>query len=252
VIAVALALGVAKFGLLFAAVATGLPAGMTSLVLQSQGVFSLVFAVVLLGERPERRTVAGLALSAAGIAVVGFGLRGGPVVAFGLVLAAGAAWGLSNVVTRKAAPPDMLRFIVWVSVVAAPIDAVLSLILEGPERDLAALRKITPAVVAGVAFVAYGTTLFGFGVWSALLRKYGTSTVAPFAMLAPVFALTSGALVLQQPMHLTDAVGGVIVLAGVGLGLSRPARRAVSAASAPAPAAVVSASAGPPAPAAPS
>jgi O-acetylserine/cysteine efflux transporter len=223
VVAVGLALGVAKFGLLFAAMAAGLPAGLSALVLQSQAVFSVVFAVALLGERPGWRRVGGLVLASAGIAVVGLGVRGGPAGGFLLVLAAGAAWGLSNVATRRAAPPDLLRFIVWVSAVAAPVDAVLSLAIEGPGRDLAALRGITVSAVGATAFVAYGATLFGFGAWSALLRRYGASTVAPFAMLAPVCAVAAGALLLGQPVHATDVAGGAAVLCGIGLGLGRPA-----------------------------
>jgi drug/metabolite transporter (DMT)-like permease len=46
--------------------------------------------------------------------------------------------------------------------------------------------------------------------------------VAPFAMLAPVFAVASGALMLRQPVHPTDVVGGLGVLAGIALGLTRP------------------------------
>jgi O-acetylserine/cysteine efflux transporter len=225
VLAVGLALGVVKFGLLFAAMAAGMPAGLSALVLQSQAVFSVIFAVALLGERPGGRRVAGLVVAAGGIAVVGSGVRAGPLSAFALVLGAGAAWGLSNVATRRAAPPDMLRFMVWVSAVAAPVDLVLSVVLEGPGRDLAALRGLTLTGAAAIAYVAFVATLFGFGGWGALLRRYGASAVAPFAMLAPVFAVASGAVMLAQPVHFTDVVGGLGVLAGIGLGLTRPRSR---------------------------
>jgi len=221
VLAVGLALGVVKFGLLFAAMAAGMPAGLSALVLQSQAVFSVVFAVVLLRERPGARRVAGLVVAAAGNAVVGSGVPGGPLGAFAQVLGAGAAWGLANVAMRRAAPPDMLRFIVWVSAVAAPVDLVLSLVIEGPSRDLAALRGITLAGIGAVGYVTVVATLFGFGAWGALLRRYGASTVAPFAMLAPVFAILSGALWLGQPVRGTDLAGGALVLAGIAVTLIR-------------------------------
>ena len=230
VLAVGLALGVVKFGLLFAAMAAGMPAGLSALVLQSQAGFSVIFAVVLLGERPGARRVVGLVVAAAGIAVVGSGVRGGPPAAFALILGAGVAWGLSNVATRRAAPPDMLRFMVWVSAVAAPVDLVLSLVLEGPGRDLAALRGLTLTGVASLGYVTFVATLFGFGVWGALLRRYGASAVAPFAMLAPVFAVASGALILAQPVRPSDVIGGLFVLGGITLGLTRRSARAPSAA----------------------
>src|SRR5205814_10449345 len=109
----------------------------------------------------------------------------------------------------------------WVSAVAAPVDLVLSLVIEGPSRDLAALRGITLAGIGAVGYVTVVATLFGFGAWGALLRRYGASTVAPFAMLAPVFAILSGALWLGQPVRGTDLAGGALVLAGIAVTLIR-------------------------------
>ncbi len=226
VIAVALALGVAKFSLLFAGMAAGMPAGLSSLVLQSQAVFTTVFAVLLLRERPGRYQVAGLAVAALGIGVVAVRLGGGglPAGAFGLVVGAAVAWGLSNVATRLAAPTDTLRFMVWVSAVAAAPLAVLSLLVEGPAADLAALRAIDPAGAGALLFVALISTLAGFGAWGALIRRYGATTVAPFSMLVPVFGIASAALMLGEAVHVTDVAGGVLVVGGVLLGVLRPGR----------------------------
>ena len=226
VIAVALALGVVKFSLLFAGMAAGMPAGLSSLVLQSQAVFTMGFAVLLLRERPGRYQLAGLVVAALGIGVVATRLGGGglPAGAFGLVLGAAVAWGLSNVATRQAAPTDTLRFMVWVSAVAAAPLAVLSLLVEGPAADLAALRAIDPAAVGALLFVALISTLAGFGAWGALIRRYGATTVAPFSMLVPVFGIASAALFLGERVHGTDLAGGVLVVGGVLLGVLRPGR----------------------------
>src|SRR5262245_52039625 len=122
VIAVGILLGVVKFGLLFAGMAAGMPAGLSALVLQSQAIFTMAFAcvgrsrsseagdvagtTVLLGERPRARQLAGLAVAAGGIAVVASGVGSrGTATAFILVLGAGAAWGLANVAMRRAAAP---------------------------------------------------------------------------------------------------------------------------------------------------
>ena len=61
-------LGVVKFGLLFVSIDLGLPAGLSSLLLQLQVVFTIVFAGVVLGERPRREQVAGAAVAFAGLA----------------------------------------------------------------------------------------------------------------------------------------------------------------------------------------
>ena len=116
---VALTLGIVKFGLLFTGMAAGMPAGLSSLVLQTQALFTAVFAVVLLGERLGRRQVAGLVIAIAGIGLIALDLGAtSPIGAFVLVIGAAAMWGVSNVAVRRAAPPDMLRFMVWVSALA--------------------------------------------------------------------------------------------------------------------------------------
>jgi O-acetylserine/cysteine efflux transporter len=218
IVAVALSLAVAKFSLLFAGMAAGMPAGVSALVLQSQAVFTAVFAFVLLRERPSRRAVAGLVLASGGLVLVGLGSSVGPLAGFLLVVAAGVAWGLANVAMRRAAATDLLNFMVWVSAVATPVLLVLSLVVEGPESFSAALRSLSLVSVGAVAYVAYLSTLFAFGVWAALLRRYGAATVAPFAMLAPVFALGSAALLLGERLTWSALVGGGAVLVGVLLG----------------------------------
>ncbi|MCW8219189.1 EamA family transporter, partial [Streptomyces griseolus] len=140
IVGVGIALGVAKFGLLFIGMDRGMTAGLSSLVLQVQAVFTALFAALALGERPGGVRVVGMAvaLTGIGVAAVDEGADG-PVLAFVLVIAAAACWGVSNVLTRKAAPPDSLNFMVWVSTVPVLPLLVLSLLFEGWDRDVEAL-----------------------------------------------------------------------------------------------------------------
>ncbi|MDR7278130.1 EamA family transporter [Catenuloplanes atrovinosus] len=216
VIAVALALAVAKFSLLFFGIEAGMPAGLSSLVLQSQALFTTLFAVLLLGERPRRVQLLGLLIAAGGLAVVAARLGPDrPPAAFALVIGAAVAWGLSNVATRKASPPDALRFMVWVSAFGAVPLFALSLIVEGPAADLAALRTATVPAILAVLFIAFAATLGGFGAWGSLIKRYGASTVAPFSMLVPFFGMGSAALLLGEPIHAADVAGGTLVIGGV-------------------------------------
>src|SRR6478735_2828502 len=52
VVAYGFFLGVAQFGLLFAALAIGMPAGLASLVMQAQIFFTILFAALFMNERP--------------------------------------------------------------------------------------------------------------------------------------------------------------------------------------------------------
>ncbi|MEU6235495.1 EamA family transporter [Kitasatospora sp. NPDC047058] len=231
VLAVGFVLGVVKFGLLFLGMHAGMPAGLSSLVLQSQAVFTALFAGVLLRERPGRQRLAGLAIAFAGIGLCALdhGL-GGPVGAFALVILAAVAWGLSNVLTRKAAPPDALRWMVWVSAVPPLPLLALSLVVEGPAADLEALRGITPAGLGAIGYVGLVSTLFGFVAWSFLLRSYDATAVAPYSLLVPVFGMSSAWLLLGERVSPLAGCAALLVIAGIGITALRPGALAAAAA----------------------
>lgn len=235
VIGVGLALGVAKFGLLFIGMDRGMPAGLSSLVLQIQAVFTALLAAVVLHERPGRVRILGMAIALSGIALAAVDEgTSGPVLAFLLLIAAAACWGVSNVLTRKASPPDALNFMIWVSTVPVLPLLALSLLLEGPEADMEALRSLDWSGAGTIVYVAWGATVFGFGAWGFLLRHYPASAVAPFSLLVPVFGMSSAALLLDESVS-PLRWGAAVLLVG-GVALTSLSRAGVPGAPAPAPA----------------
>ncbi len=216
VIAVGLALGVAKFGLLFVGMDHGVPAGLSSLVLQSQVIFTLLFAVLVLRERPRRAQLAGIAIACVGMVLIMLdrGLAA-PLGALTLVIAAAACWGVSNTVTRHAKPQDTLRFMVWVSAVAVLPLLTLSLLTEGVQADAAALRSIDLTGIGALAYLAFAATLFGFGAWGFLLRQYDASTVAPFSLLVPVVGMAAAWLLRGEAIGLQQAIAAALIIGGM-------------------------------------
>ncbi|MFI9495530.1 MULTISPECIES: EamA family transporter [Streptomyces] len=224
IVGVGIALGVAKFGLLFIGMDRGMTAGLSSLVLQVQAVFTALFAALALGERPGGVRVVGMAvaLTGIGVAAVDEGADG-PVLAFVLVIAAAACWGVSNVLTRKAAPPDSLNFMVWVSTVPVLPLLVLSLLFEGWDRDVEALAAFDLSGAGTLVYVAWISTVFGFGAWGFLLRHHPASSVAPFTLLVPVFGMSSAALFLGESVSPLRCLAAALLVGGVALtSLSRP------------------------------
>jgi O-acetylserine/cysteine efflux transporter len=226
IVGVGLVLGVAKFGLLFIGMDRGMPAGLSSLVLQVQAVFTALFAALVLGERPGRVRVLGMAVALAGIGVAAVDEgASGPVLAFVLVIVAAACWGVSNVLTRKAAPPDSLNFMVWVSTVPVLPLLGLSLLFEGWDRDAEALAALDWSGVGIIVYVAWITTVFGFGAWGFLLRHHPASSVAPFTLLVPVFGMSSAALFLDESVSPLRWCAAALLVGGVALTSLAGARR---------------------------
>ena len=68
---------------------------------------------------------------------------------------------------------------------------------------------------ASVLLLAWGATLFGFASWAALLHRYPTALVSPFALLIPVSGLVSGAIFLDEGLAPLQVAGVVLVLLGL-------------------------------------
>ncbi|HEY0617998.1 MAG TPA: EamA family transporter [Kribbella sp.] len=216
VIAVGLVLGVAKFGLLFVGMDHGAPAGLSSLVLQSQVIFTLLFAVLVLRERPRKTQLLGIGIACVGMVliVIDHG-SAAPLGAVALVVAAAACWGVSNIVTRHAKPQDTLRFMVWVSAVAVVPLLLLSLLTEGAHDDLDALGNIDLTGIGAIGYLSFVATLFGFGAWGFLLRQYDASTVAPFSLLVPVVGMAAAWVLRGEAVGPQQAIAAALIIGGM-------------------------------------
>jgi O-acetylserine/cysteine efflux transporter len=211
-----LAIGVLQFGLLFAAIKLGMPAGLSSLVMQLQAFFTIGLAVVFLGERPGVFQLLGAAVAFAGIGTIGLErLEGAALVPLLMTIAASLFWGIGNVITKKAGQIDMLSFVVWSSLVP-PIPLFLaSLVFEGPGALPQALGDITWLGGGSLLFISYAATLFGYGAWSVLLKRYPANLVAPFTLLVPIAGIGSAALLLGETISGIEVVGSVLVFGGL-------------------------------------
>jgi O-acetylserine/cysteine efflux transporter len=178
--------------------------------------FTVLFAVALLHERPRGRQLAGIAIGALGLAVIALGRASAvPLLAVMLTLAAAASWGVANIATRVARPPNGLRLVVWSNLVPPVPLAVLSLVFEGYDEDRRALAHLDLAGVAALAYIVVFASLVGYGIWNTLLHRYPASTVAPFSLLVPVVGISAAWLWLGEVPGVAELIGAVAVLVGV-------------------------------------
>ncbi len=214
--------GVGQFGLLFTGMQLGMPAGMSSVVLQTQAFITMLMAAALLGETPHRWQWLGLCIAIGGLVFIGAahgdGASGMTLAGFLLTVGAAAMWAGSNLLTRVAArqgPYEPVSFIVWSSVFPIVPLLLLACVVDGTEAVGQQLRGLGGRELGVVAYLALLSTLLGYGLWTRLLQRYATSTVAPLSLLVPVVGLLSAMLLLGERPTAWQWMGTLGVLAGM-------------------------------------
>lgn len=207
-----------QFGLLFVGMKLGMPAGLSSLVIQLQAFFTIGLAWWLLGEHARFAQLFGAGIALAGMGVVAWHLdTPSTFIGLLLVVGAGCSWAVANVLTKRMKAVNPMSLVVWGSLIAVPPLFAISMLVEGPQAMWSALLAMNAVSWLTVLFQSYPNTLLGFGIWSMLMRRYPASQVAPFALLVPVAGMVSGAFVLHEGMEPWKIIAGVLVLTGLAL-----------------------------------
>jgi O-acetylserine/cysteine efflux transporter len=211
-------LGVGQFGLLYLAIQGHISPGLASLVIQLQVFFTIGLSLLLLKERVRAFQVVGLLMALGGLALIALNL-GAQVtwLGLGLVLAAAFFWACANLVAKSAGRVNMLHFVVWSSAFAVPPLLLLSLLIDGPVAIGHALQAASAATWATVLWQALGNSLFGYGAWNWLLARHPAATVAPMALLVPLFGMGASALLLGEAMPGWKLGACALVLGGLAL-----------------------------------
>jgi O-acetylserine/cysteine efflux transporter len=209
-----------------------MPAGLSSLVIQTQVFFTIVLAVVFAGDRLQHHNLVGAAVAAIGIVILAVHKlaqgASGTFIGFLLVIGAAFAWAVGNIIAKRSAGKhgaDMLALVVWSSLVAPVPLAALSFALEGGTAVVHAIASMSLKAWACVFIMSYGGTVFGYGCWNALLHRYPTTLILPFSLLIPVTGLASGALFLGESLAPLQAVGALLVFVGLAVNVYGPGMR---------------------------
>ncbi|WP_416418155.1 EamA family transporter [Paenarthrobacter aromaticivorans] len=225
IIGVGLFMSAGQFGLLYLGMALGMPAGLASLVLQAQVLFTVLIAARFLGEKPSRRQMLGVGLGLAGLGVVAVGRSAvAPILPLMIVLAAALSWAIGNVVARHSKAASGLGLVVWSGAVVPLPLAGLSLVVDGPGTVWATITDLQMPTILSAIYTAVFASLVGYGIWNRLLTLYPSSDVVPFTLLVPVVGMTAAWLVLNEIPTPPEIMGGLILLVGVAtavLGASR-------------------------------
>ena len=175
------------------------------------------------GERIQRYQIAAVLLAAGGIVLIAVH-GGGDATPFGLLLLFGAAtaWAAGNIVARADRRANMAAYVPWSSLFATPPLLALSFFADGAQAIAASLSAGGPWTWAGVLWQSLGNSLFGYAAWGWLLARHPAATIAPMALLIPVFGMGASALLLGESLPIWKLGAAALVLGGLALNLTWP------------------------------
>lgn len=206
--------GVAAPLLLFTGLASN-PASTTALLLNMEGVFTILLAWAVFREQLDRRLLFGIIAIVAGCALIGW--RGPPAAGSSwldsmAIVGACLAWAIDNNVTRKISAGDAVSIGALKGLVAGSITLTLGLTTGAP---LPGFAVIAAAILVGV--VGYGQSLVLF---VSSLRNLGAARTAAYFSIAPFVGALLSIVFLGEQVSATLVVGGLLVGAGVWLHLT--------------------------------
>lgn len=220
----ALTISFLQFAFLFCAINLGMPTGIASLVLQSQVFFTIILGTLFLGEKIKLIQIVGTLIAAGGMVVLAEGGLANtrsaiPLVGLLLTLTAGLCWACGNVANKiimtTSPKTPILSLVVWSALLPIVPFLLCSWLFEGRRIMIDSLVNIQTPTVMALIYLAFISTIIGYGLWGALLSRYETWRVTPFALLVPVVGLTSAALLLGELLNTLQFLGVAVIMLGL-------------------------------------
>ncbi len=223
-----LTVGAGQFGALFLAMEIGMPAGLASIVVQLQAFISPLLATIFLSEKISPKQLIGFLIGGVGLFIIGLAsttssLASIPLGAILLTILAPLFWSISNIIAKFAAKKaeeegkklDMFRMVIWSALVPPIPMLILSIIIDSPSVIISSLLNLSPIAGFSAAYVAYLSTIFGYGTWGVLLTKYSLSKISPLSLLVPITGLLTAMIVLNERLTSMQWIGALVILFGL-------------------------------------
>ncbi|MEO7157249.1 MAG: DMT family transporter [Vicinamibacterales bacterium] len=190
------------------------PASTASLLLNLESVATALVAWFVFRENFDRRIALGMAAIVAGGCVLAWtpGAPGGVTPGALLIAGACACWALDNNLTRKVSQRDP-------RVIAALKGAAAGAVNLGLALHLGASLPAAGVVLAALAvgFAGYGVSLALFVV---ALRHLGSARAGAYYAIAPFFGALYAIVVQREPLTMTVAAAGALMVFGIWLHVS--------------------------------
>ena len=198
------------------AIAHGVPVGLSSVIVQSQALFTIGFAALLFGERPSRTQTIGIGIAAIGLLMicgtVGYDFSVG---AFAIIMICPVSFAIGNLLLRPAQNVRMFDLFAWLCLVAAVPLSVLTLVTNGPQPAWHALSHMSLSGLVSMLYIGGISTSIAYWLWGRLLRDYPVAQVVPFALLVPFVGSAASSIVFGETFGPLRLAGMVTVVGGI-------------------------------------
>jgi O-acetylserine/cysteine efflux transporter len=197
-------------------IAHGVPVGLTSVIVQSQALFTIAFAVIAFRERPTPMQTVGIGVATIGLLMicgtVGFDFSAG---AFAVLMISPVSFAVGNLLLRQARDVPMFDLFAWLCLVPPLPLLALALVADGPRATWYSLIHMSWTGFACMLGLGAISTSIAYWLWGRLLRDYSAAQVVPFALLVPFVGAAASALVFGETFGPLRLSGMVIVVAGI-------------------------------------
>ncbi len=212
---ISLALIPGHFGLLFLASELTTNVSAISLFIQLNPAFALLFAWMILKERPGRRRIIGL-LMAFGAMIILFyepNLLGASLALIVATLSA-MFMGLYSVLLRSM--PGQIRpidIIGWTAIFGTPMVASIAYYLEG--SPFVTLANVSSQGYLAVLYSTIVSSIISHGCWAWLCRRHPVAQVVPYSLLVPIVTISLSALLLGEQITAQMLIAIAVLCAGL-------------------------------------
>ncbi|MEE9301336.1 MAG: EamA family transporter, partial [Alphaproteobacteria bacterium] len=199
--------GLGHFGLFYIGLSLGVEASTSALLWLLQVPFAVLLAIVFLRDRPGWRGLLGIAVAVGGsVMMVGEPRIHANMWGVAAILASGLAWAVANIQIKRMGEVNAISLTTWIAVFAAPQVLILSFVLETGQVE--SLITIDWRGLGAIIYMSVGSTIFAYGGWYYLLRRYRVTQVTSFILLVPLVGVVSAVLVLGDPLTVPTIIGG--------------------------------------------
>jgi len=200
------------------AIAQGVPVGLSSVIVQSQALFTIAFAAVVFREIPTPMQGVGIAIATAGLLMicgtVGYDFSVG---AFAIIMICPVSFAIGNLLLRQAKDAPMFDLFAWLCLAAAGPLAVLTLITNGPLPTFYALTHMSLTGLVCVLCLGTLSTSIAYWLWGRLLRDHPVAQVVPFALLVPFVGSGASSIVFGERFGTLRLAGMLTVIGGIAI-----------------------------------